>query len=123
MNDTSEPIDRSTYDALVAMTGGDHEFVDDLVDTYLTDLVEQLAALDAAVAGGDPTALVRPAHSMKSSSLNVGALELGRLCRELEEQGRAGKFDGAVARVADVHRQSERVRAALLARRAEDAKV
>ena len=121
MTDGSEPIDRSTYDALLAMTGDDHEFVDDLVDTYLADALDQMAALDAAVAAGDAAALTRPAHSLKSSSLNVGALELGGLARELEEQGRGGQVDGAAERVADVHRLFESVRDALLARRAEDA--
>ena len=121
MTDGSEPIDRSTYDALLAMTGGDHEFVDDLVDTYLADALDQMAALDAAVATGDAAALTRPAHSLKSSSLNVGALNLGGLARELEEQGRGGQMDGAAERVADAHRQFETVRDALLARRAEDA--
>ena len=121
MTDGSKPIDRSTYDALLAMTGDDHEFVDDLVDTYLADALDQMAALDAAVAAGDAAALSRPAHSLKSSSLNVGALELGGLARELEEQGRGGQMDGAAERVADVHRLFESVRDALLARRAEDA--
>ena len=121
MTDGGGPIDRPTYDALLKMTGDDHAFVDDLIDTYLADAVDQLAALDAAIEAADATALTRPAHSLKSSSLNVGALELGRLGRELEEQGRAGQLDGAAERVAAAHRQFEAVRTALLARRAEDA--
>jgi HPt (histidine-containing phosphotransfer) domain-containing protein len=121
VTDAPNAIDRPTYDALVEMVGGDHEFIDDLVDTYLADAVEQLADLDAAVAAGDAPALTRPAHSMKSSSLNVGALELARLGRELEAQGRDGQLAGAAERVAEAHRLVESVRTALLARRAEDA--
>jgi HPt (histidine-containing phosphotransfer) domain-containing protein len=115
------PIDEPTYDALLKMTGDDQAFVDDLVDTYLEDAVDQLAALDAAIDSGDAAALTRPAHSLKSSSLNVGALDLGKLSLELEERGRAGQLDGAAERVADAHRQFEAVRAALLGRRGEDA--
>jgi HPt (histidine-containing phosphotransfer) domain-containing protein len=115
------PIDEPTYDALLKMTGDDQAFVDDLVDTYLEDAVEQLAALDAAIDGGDPAALTRPAHSLKSSSLNVGALDLGKVSLELEERGRAGQLDGAADRVADAHREFEAVRDALLGRRGEDA--
>jgi HPt (histidine-containing phosphotransfer) domain-containing protein len=115
------PIDEPTYDALLKMTGDDQAFVDDLVDTYLEDAVEQLAALDAAIDGGDPAALTRPAHSLKSSSLNVGALDLGKLSLELEERGRAGQLDGAAERVADARRQFAAVREALLGRRGEDA--
>ena len=121
MTDAGRPIDWGTYDALLKMTGDDHEFVDDLIDTYLSDAVDQLAALDAAIGTADAAALTRPAHSLKSSSVNVGALDLGRVGRELEEQGRAGRLEGAAERVADARRQFEAVREALLARRAEDA--
>ena len=121
MTDAGRPIDWGTYDALLKMTGDDHEFVDDLIDTYLSDAVDQLAALDAAIGAADAAALTRPAHSLKSSSVNVGALDLGRVGRELEEQGRAGRLEGAAERVADARRQFEALREALLARRAEDA--
>ena len=33
---------------------------------------------------GDAAALGKAAHSLKSSSLNVGAARLGALCREIE---------------------------------------
>jgi HPt (histidine-containing phosphotransfer) domain-containing protein len=121
MTDPGGPIDWATYDALLKMTGDDHEFVDDLIDTYLSDAVDQFAALDAAIGAADATALTRPAHSLKSSSVNVGALDLGRVARELEEQGRAGQLEGAAERVTDARDRFEAVRAALLARRAEDA--
>ena len=121
MTDAGGPIDWATYDALLKMTGDDREFVDDLIDTYLSDAVDQLAALDAAIGAADAAALTRPAHSLKSSSVNVGALDLGRVGRELEEQGRAGRLEGAAECVADARRQFEAVREALLARRAEDA--
>jgi HPt (histidine-containing phosphotransfer) domain-containing protein len=121
MTGVDGPIDEPTYDALLKMTGDDQAFVDELIDTYLEDAADQLAALDAALDAGDAAALTRPAHSMKSSSLGVGALELGQVCRELEELGRAGSLDGAAEHVTEAHRQFEAVRAALLARRAEDA--
>jgi HPt (histidine-containing phosphotransfer) domain-containing protein len=117
MTGNGGPIDEPTYDALLKMTGDDQAFVDDLVDTYLEDAVEQLAALDAAIEAGDAAALTRPAHSLKSSSLNVGALDLGKVSLELEERGRAGQLDGAAERVADAHRQFEAVREALQGRR------
>jgi HPt (histidine-containing phosphotransfer) domain-containing protein len=119
--EADDPIDRETYARLLDITGGDQAFVDELVDTYLVDAAEQLAALDAAVALADAAALTRPAHSLKSSSLNVGALGLGELCRELEQQGRTGEIAGATERVAGAHRRFDGVRAALLGRRAGNA--
>ena len=121
MTDNGGPIDEPTYDALLKMTGDDQAFVDDLVDTYLEDAVEQLSALDAAIDAGDPAGLTRPAHSLKSSSMNVGALDLAKVSLELEERGRGGQLDGAAERVADAHQQFEAVRDALLGRRGEDA--
>lgn len=94
---TDPAIDPAAFARLVEMTGGELDFVDELVDTYLEDGAAQVTALRAAAATGDIEGLVRPAHSLKSSSLNVGALGLGELGRQLEEAARTG----AVPRPAD----------------------
>ena len=83
-------LDPAGLERLLEITGGDLEFVDELVDTFLDDAEAQLAAMDAAVAAGDPEALVRPAHSLKSNSDNVGATALRDLARQLEADGKAG---------------------------------
>jgi HPt (histidine-containing phosphotransfer) domain-containing protein len=108
-------IDRAAFERLVEMTGGDLDFVDDLVDTYLEDGAAQVAALEAAVAAGRaPDDLVRPAHSLKSSSLNVGALRLGGICRELEEAARSGAVPDAADRVRAIASGFAAARAGLL---------
>lgn len=100
---TDSAIDRTAFDRLVEMTGGELDFVDELVDTYLQDGAAQVAALEAVVAaGGAPDDLVRPAHSLKSSSQNVGALRLGGICRELEEAARSGVVPAAAERVSAI---------------------
>lgn len=86
----TDVIDAATFANLVAMTGGDMEFVDELVDTYLEDGQRQLDAMRAAVEQGDTPSLTRAAHSLKSGSLNLGALGLGEMCRTLEAAGRSG---------------------------------
>jgi HPt (histidine-containing phosphotransfer) domain-containing protein len=86
----SGPIDDAAFANLVEMTGGELDFVDELVDTFLDDGRSQLAAMRAAAADGDVATLTRAAHSLKSGSLNVGALELGGLCLALETEGRSG---------------------------------
>jgi HPt (histidine-containing phosphotransfer) domain-containing protein len=115
---TEPAIDRAAFDRLVEMTGGEMDFVDDLVDTYLQDGAAQVAALEAAVAaGGGPDDLVRPAHSLKSSSLNVGAVGLGGVCRELEEAARSGLVPDAAERVAAIAAGFDEARHELLAER------
>lgn len=115
----NDAIDEASYAALVAMTGGDLEFVDELVDTYLADATDQLAALDEAVAAGDVAAITRPAHSLKSSSANVGAASLSELGRTLEEGSRSGALADPAALVGAARREFAAVRASLLARREE----
>jgi HPt (histidine-containing phosphotransfer) domain-containing protein len=87
---TDPAIDPAAFARLVEMTGGELDFVDELLDTYLEDGAAQVTALRAAAAAGDNEGLLRPAHSLKSSSLNVGALGLGELSRQLEEAARTG---------------------------------
>jgi HPt (histidine-containing phosphotransfer) domain-containing protein len=52
-----------------------------------------------AVAAGDAEALRQSAHSLKSSSANVGAQTLSELFRSLEGFGREGRLDEAEALV------------------------
>ena len=111
------PIDQAAFDRLVEMTGGELDFVDELVDTYIEDGRNQVDGLRAALARGDSEAIGRAAHSLKSSSLNVGALALGERCRTLEEAARGGAVDDAAGQIASIAADfDEAVRALLDAR-------
>ena len=52
-----------------------------------------------AVASNDPAAIVRPAHTLKSSSATLGAMRLSGISRGIEEAGRAGRAEGMAAAV------------------------
>lgn len=107
-------LDPSAMTRLLEITGGDAAFVDELVDTFLEDATVQLDALRAAGAANDVAGIVRPAHSLKSNSLNVGATVLADQCRSLEADGRGGDVPGMDARIAAVEAEFASVRAALL---------
>jgi HPt (histidine-containing phosphotransfer) domain-containing protein len=95
MTDQSSPIlDLAVLETLRESVGGDDAFVADLVETYLADSREQLAAIERAVEADDAGALVRPAHTLKSASFTVGAARLGELSRTLEQNARAEDLDG-----------------------------
>ena len=115
---TLPTVDQAAFDHLLEITGNDLEFVDELIDTYLADASLQLAAMQAAASSGDAAALVRPAHSLKSSSANVGAMALADICRALEAAARTGDVPDARERVADCDQAFADARAALLAARA-----
>jgi HPt (histidine-containing phosphotransfer) domain-containing protein len=96
------------------------EFLLELIDVYLEDTPARLASLQQAVATGDTAELIRQAHTLKSSSANVGAMELSVLAKALELAGRNGETTNLTAqskRVAEVFHQVRQVLAALRAER------
>ena len=111
-------IDREALDNLLEITGGDPEFLDELIETYLADAEEQIAAMREALADGHDAALMRPAHSLKSNSANVGATVLAELCRSIELDARNGAVPDAAARLETVETEFAYVRAALQEARA-----
>ncbi len=113
-----DALDPSALAHLLDITGGDLAFVDELIDTFFDDATVQLEAMRQAAASGDAAAMVRPAHSLKSTSANVGATTLADLCRSLEADGRAGSVVDGPGRVQACEAAFAEVRTALLAQRA-----
>lgn len=116
-----EPIDRDALDDLLAMTGGDAALFVELLDTFLTDADQYLGELGAAIAAGDHAALQRPAHSLKSNAMSIGATRLAGLSRELEADARAGSVPSAESRVEAVRSELAVVRDAVASVRREAA--
>jgi two-component system, sensor histidine kinase and response regulator len=98
----TDVIDRVALANLVKLVGDDPEFVDELVDEYLADAPRQVAAIRAAADAGDPAGLVRPAHTLKGTSLSLGGVRVAEVARAIEELGRAGTLDGVEALLADL---------------------
>ena len=95
MNVDGEPIlDPSVIDELRAATGDDEAFILDLVETFVTEGAANLEGMVAAASSGDVAAIVRPAHTLKSSSASLGAMRLSAIARAIEESGRAGGGTG-----------------------------
>jgi HPt (histidine-containing phosphotransfer) domain-containing protein len=111
-------IDPAAFDALSETTGGDPEFLAELIDTFLTDGVDLLATLDAALAAGDAVALRRAAHSLKSNGATFGATALSALAQRLEELGKATELAGAGTLIAQARQEFGRVERSLSATRA-----
>jgi HPt (histidine-containing phosphotransfer) domain-containing protein len=113
------PIDAATLANLLEATGGDQAFLDELVDTFLSEGDRLVGSLAAAAEAGTVDDLVLPAHSLKSSSLNLGALALGELCRRLEEDARNGVVADPTARASEIRAAFAEARSALLEERAQ----
>jgi HPt (histidine-containing phosphotransfer) domain-containing protein len=93
-------IDSAVLDELGESVGGDRSFVVELIETFLTESAGHVDAVEAAVATDDPPAVVRPAHTLKSSSATLGAMRLMAAARALEMAGRSGALDDAARRTA-----------------------
>jgi HPt (histidine-containing phosphotransfer) domain-containing protein len=79
-------------------------------ETSLNRLLPQLAqARDAA----DASAVRLVAHTLKSSSATVGALELSRLCAEVEVQAREMRLAEAAGGIEQMLLEAEAVRLSL----------
>ena len=109
----ADAINRGVLAGLLESVGGDREFLAELLQDYFNDSPQQLAAMEAALAAGDGEGLRRAAHSLKSNSATFGAATLSSLCKELEDMGKAGAFEGAQARLAQATAEYERARRAL----------
>jgi signal transduction histidine kinase/CheY-like chemotaxis protein/HPt (histidine-containing phosphotransfer) domain-containing protein len=88
-----------------------------VIDSYLLSAPDQLEALRRALVDKDAKTLQTQAHSLKSSSANVGARELSALAREVEALGRAGQTTEAAGLVERIAAEFLRVRDALVAER------
>ena len=90
-------LDETVLAELSASVQGDRAFVIELINAYLADGGAQVDDIEAAIAADDAAALVRPAHTLKSSSATVGAQRLAAASRELEMAGRSGSVQPASA--------------------------
>jgi len=84
-----------------------------VVAIYFQNSTNLINTIRSAATSGDAAALSMAAHSMKSSSANLGALNLANLCKELEMKGRENNIDGIQTIVSCVEMEYTRVRTAL----------
>ncbi|CAN5596760.1 MAG: Hpt domain-containing protein [Chloroflexi bacterium] len=89
-------LNEAVLEELEASVQGDRAFIVDLIETYLADGASHMVDVVAAMTAGDASALVRPAHTLKSSSATVGAERLAAMARRLEAAGRSGVIEAGL---------------------------
>jgi HPt (histidine-containing phosphotransfer) domain-containing protein len=89
------------------------DFLVDLIDVYLEDTPNRIAQMRGAVGGGETDTLIREAHTLKSSSANVGAMRLSALAKQMEFAWRSGDFAGMADDVQRFQDEFIQVKAAL----------
>lgn len=99
MTDDTPLLDHAILSELRESVGGDDAFVVELVGAYLAEGQGHVNDMFAAAAAGDAAAVVRPSHTLKSSSAALGAMRLAAICRAIEASGRDGRAEGLAAQV------------------------
>lgn len=104
-------LDHGKLQLLDCLIGADK--VDDLVRMFLSDTAELLAQAREAAVVEDAAALRRHFHALKSTSGELGAARLHRLCVAVEHEDAASAWR---THVDDAHALFGQVRAQLLKR-------
>jgi signal transduction histidine kinase/CheY-like chemotaxis protein/HPt (histidine-containing phosphotransfer) domain-containing protein len=114
--DTVEPtlVDLEHLRGLRDIGGADSAgFMTELVKAFESEGTEELDQIRASVAVDDAAALVRSAHRLKGSSLNLGCEAMAQTAGELESLGRKETTVGADELLERLDREFERTLAAL----------
>ncbi|MDL1967410.1 MAG: response regulator [Deltaproteobacteria bacterium] len=93
----SEPLlEQHVLDKIRALQQpGKPSILGKIIKLYLENSPGLITTVRESVEQGDGGALCEAAHSLKSSSANLGAIQLMAVCKELEDMGRDGRTDAA----------------------------
>ena len=67
------------------------EFLDEMIDSYLEDAARLVRTMVEAIVTGNTEGVRSAAHTLKSSSATLGALNFAKLCQHLETLVRSGE--------------------------------
>ncbi len=105
-------VDWSVLDALkVLQKPGAPDLRLRLMTMYLKSSPPLMEGIKTAIINGDDQLLTTSAHTLKSTSLSLGAMKLGATCAELEQIGR----DKALEKAGDIPKLAEEQHAAVIA--------
>jgi len=88
------PIDR---DAIGRLQQIDPSVLNEVVGLFVADAPMRIASIREAMQKHDAGLLLSAAHALKSSSGNVGASRLHKMCADLERMARSGDLTSAKA--------------------------
>jgi signal transduction histidine kinase/DNA-binding response OmpR family regulator len=98
----TKALDESVLDELRARFGAQAApLLGNLTRVYIENTEKLLDTMATALSEGNATSLFHAAHTVKSSSANLGAMRLSSVSREIEEAARAGRLDGLDARMVE----------------------
>jgi HPt (histidine-containing phosphotransfer) domain-containing protein len=98
------------FDYLNEVTGGDREFIAELLSDFLSLVPGLLAQMEQAVQAGDAAALQHAAHTLKGSARSIGAESFATSALTLEQMGRSAQLEKAPDALQQLLQQWEQLR-------------
>lgn len=92
---------------------GNPGLLENVLDLYLQETPQLLQLLRSASGRGDANGVQQAAHTLKSSSANLGGTRLAEMCQEVESLARSGEIPKARLLITRIEIEYRRVRAAL----------
>lgn len=88
--ETISALDEQVINAIRKMAGtAAPDLIKQLIESYLLEAPAMLTSIYQAMETKDCVAMYKAAHSLRSSSANLGAIHVARVCEIVEEKGRA----------------------------------
>ncbi|NEP83991.1 MAG: response regulator [Okeania sp. SIO3B3] len=112
MTKPNSMLDMTMLESIRKM-GGD-KLLSEIIEDYLNYAPDRLAAIREAITTNDAKALQIAAHTMRSSSGNLGAVTMGNICNQLENLGRAETTIGAAEIFPLLENEYEQIKQALI---------
>ncbi len=105
-------VDKNVLDELASFDD-DGTFMKEMVQIYLEETPKLIKQLTESLKEKKIEEFVRAAHTLKSSSANLGAMELSEMSKNLEYKGKNGKIDGLNSEVEEIKAEFSKVKAIL----------
>lgn len=96
-----------SYDEI--QIAGEPDLIVELIDLYLEDVPRRMAVMRRSLADRSWLILKREAHSLRGSSGNLGALDMARICQEIEGVEAGARFPRTEALLSRLESELERV--------------
>ena len=112
--ETEPVLEQETLERIRALQRpGKPNVLSKIINLYLENSPGLIETVRKSVEQGDGAALCEAAHSLKSSSANLGAVSMAAVCKKLEDMGRDGRTDAAKALIGRIESEYKSVSTAL----------
>ncbi len=113
-SDSSAAVDESVLKMLLGFDDNSNQtFLVELIEIYLAEAHHLIVEMKNSIASNKIETFTRAAHTLKSSSANLGALHLAALSKELEGLGKSHNLRRLAPKIAALELEFRRVNFAL----------